>query len=81
MAELKAQKTADPLAALPSAKEVMEQIALKEAEKASAAMPRLYLYAQYGQFTCNHSRPICDRSNFFTDRWLWMRTDKERCHG
>src|SRR5215468_3298212 len=41
MAELKAQKTADPLAALPSAKEVMEQIALKEAEKASAAMREL----------------------------------------
>ena len=38
MAEVKTQKTADPLAALPSAKEVMEQIALKEAEKASAAM-------------------------------------------
>src|SRR6516162_1217111 len=38
MTELKAQKTADPLAALPSAKEIMEQIALKEAEKASAAM-------------------------------------------
>jgi hypothetical protein len=30
MAELKAQKTADALATLPTAKEVMEQIALKE---------------------------------------------------
>ena len=37
MADVKAQKSADPLAALPTAKEVMEQIALKEAEKASAA--------------------------------------------
>ena len=41
MAELKAQKTADPLAALPSAKELMQQIALKEAEKASAAAREL----------------------------------------
>jgi hypothetical protein len=41
MPEVKMQKTADPLAALPSAKEIMEQIALKEAEKASAAMREL----------------------------------------
>jgi len=41
MAELKAQKTADSLATLPTAKEVMEQIALKEAEKASAAAREL----------------------------------------
>jgi hypothetical protein len=41
MAELKTQKTADPLAALPSAKDLMQQIALKEAEKASAAMREL----------------------------------------
>lgn len=41
MAELKAQKTADALATLPTAKEVMEQIALKEAEKASAAVREL----------------------------------------
>ncbi len=37
MAETKT-KAPDPLTALPSAKEIMEQIALKEAEKASAAM-------------------------------------------
>src|SRR5262249_60714970 len=37
MAALKDQKTADSLATLPTAKEAMEQIALKEAEKASAA--------------------------------------------
>jgi hypothetical protein len=37
MAEVKAQETAD----LPTAKEVMEQIALKEAEKASAAAREL----------------------------------------
>ena len=37
MAELKAQETADSLASLPTAKEIMEQIALKEAEKASTA--------------------------------------------
>ncbi len=37
MAEVKT-KAADPLAIFPSAKEIMEQIALKEAEKASAAM-------------------------------------------
>jgi len=41
MAELKAQKTADALATLPTAKEVMEQIALKEAEKTSAAAREL----------------------------------------
>ena len=41
MAELKAQETADSLATLPTAKEVMEQIALKEAEKASAAAREL----------------------------------------
>src|SRR5262249_19314928 len=41
MAELKDQKTADSLATLPTAKEVMEQIALKEAEKASAAAREL----------------------------------------
>jgi len=33
MAESQAQKTADLLAPLPTAKEIMEQIALKEAEK------------------------------------------------
>ena len=38
MAEAQSKKAADPLAVLPSAKEVMEQIALKEAEKASSAM-------------------------------------------
>src|SRR6516164_1160810 len=41
MADVKAQKSADPLATLPTAKEVMEQIALKEAEKASAAVREL----------------------------------------
>jgi hypothetical protein len=41
MAELKAQKTADALATLPTAKEVMEQIAVKEAEKTSAAAREL----------------------------------------
>ena len=41
MAEVKAQKTVDSLTALPTAKEVMEQIALKEAEKASAAVREL----------------------------------------
>src|ERR1700751_6260901 len=41
MGEVKAHKTADPMAALPSAKEMMEQMALKEAEKASAAMREL----------------------------------------
>src|SRR5262245_25894307 len=38
MAEAQAQKTADSLAGLPSAKDLLEQIARKEAEKASAAM-------------------------------------------
>jgi hypothetical protein len=37
MAEAKAAKPEDPLAALPTAKDVMKQIALREAEKASAA--------------------------------------------
>jgi len=41
MAESQAQKPADSLAPLPTAKEVMEQIALKEAEKASAAAREL----------------------------------------
>src|SRR5215471_16803209 len=41
MAESQAQKTADSLATLPTAKEIMEQIALKEAEKASAAAREL----------------------------------------
>jgi hypothetical protein len=41
MAELKAQETADSLATLLTAKEVMEQIALEEAEKASAAAREL----------------------------------------
>jgi hypothetical protein len=41
MAELKTKTAADPLAALPSAKELMQQIALKEAEKASSAMREL----------------------------------------
>lgn len=34
----KADKTADPLAILPTAMDVMKQIALREAEKATAAM-------------------------------------------
>jgi hypothetical protein len=37
MAETKAANADDPLAALPTAKDVMKQIALREAEKASAA--------------------------------------------
>jgi hypothetical protein len=37
MAEAKAANAEDPLAALPTAKDVMKQIALREAEKASAA--------------------------------------------
>jgi len=41
MAELKAQEAADSLATLPTAKEIMEQIARKEAEKASAAVREL----------------------------------------
>ena len=38
MAEAKVAKNADPLAALPAAKDLMKQIALKEAEKASDAL-------------------------------------------
>ena len=38
MAEAQKAQTSDPLAILPSAKEVMTDIARKEAEKASAAM-------------------------------------------
>ena len=34
----KADKAADPLAIMPAATDVMKQIALKEAEKATAAM-------------------------------------------
>lgn len=41
MAETKAAKSVDPLAILPRAKDVMKQIALKEAEKASSAMREL----------------------------------------
>jgi hypothetical protein len=41
MTEVKAQKTADTPPLFPTAKEVMEQIALKEAEKASAAAREL----------------------------------------
>jgi hypothetical protein len=41
MAELRAQKPGAGPAVLPSAKEIMQQIALKEAEKASAAMREL----------------------------------------
>ncbi len=41
MAQSIAQKSADPLADLPSANELAERIALKEAEKASAAMREL----------------------------------------
>jgi len=41
MTESQAQKPGDSLATLPTAKEVMEQIALKEAEKASAAAREL----------------------------------------
>ena len=37
MAEAKAANAQDPLAVLPTAKDVMKQIALREAEKASAA--------------------------------------------
>lgn len=37
MAEAKTASVSDPFAALPSAKDVIEQIALKEAEKASAS--------------------------------------------
>ena len=38
MAEAQKAPTSDPLAVLPSAKEVVKEIALREAEKASAAM-------------------------------------------
>jgi hypothetical protein len=38
MAEAQAQKKADPLAGLPTARDLLEQIVRKEAEKASAAM-------------------------------------------
>ena len=38
MAEAKKAESADPLSALPSAKDVMKQIALREADKASALM-------------------------------------------
>lgn len=41
MADAKATPKSDPLAVLPTAKEVMKQIALKEAEKASAVMHEL----------------------------------------
>ncbi len=41
MADAKTTAKSDPLAVLPTAKEVMRQIALKEAEKASAAMHEL----------------------------------------
>jgi hypothetical protein len=41
MAELNAEKTTGSLTTLPTAKEVMEQIAQKEAEKASAAVREL----------------------------------------
>src|SRR5215468_5236091 len=41
MAESQAQKLSDSLATLPTAKEIMEQIARKEAEKASAAVREL----------------------------------------
>ena len=37
MAEAKAANAEDPLAVLPTAKDIMKQIALREAEKASAA--------------------------------------------
>jgi hypothetical protein len=38
---MEARKAADPFAVLPSAEEIKKQIALKEAEKASAAMREL----------------------------------------
>src|SRR5215469_16688385 len=46
-----------------------------------AAWSGLYLSAQFEKFTCHRFYPICDRSNFFPKRRLWMRPDKERCHG
>jgi hypothetical protein len=41
MADAKVAANADPLAVLPTAKDLLRQIALKEAEKASAAMREL----------------------------------------
>jgi hypothetical protein len=41
MGQSQSKKADDPLAALPSAKEVMKQIALREAERASTAMREL----------------------------------------
>jgi hypothetical protein len=41
MAEAKAANTTDPLAVLPTAKDVLKQIALREAEKASAAVKEM----------------------------------------
>jgi hypothetical protein len=41
MAQAKKAENTDPLAVLPTAKDVMKQIALKEAEKASASMREL----------------------------------------
>jgi len=41
MAEQAATKTSDPLTILPTAQDIRKQIALKEAEKASAAMREL----------------------------------------
>jgi hypothetical protein len=41
MAEAKAAENSDPLAALPTAKEILKQIALREAEKASKAVREL----------------------------------------
>jgi hypothetical protein len=41
MAETKAASAADPLAALPTAKDVLKEIALREAEKASAALKEM----------------------------------------
>ncbi len=41
MAEATESKNADPLSVLPTAKDLMKQIALKEAEKASAGMREL----------------------------------------
>jgi hypothetical protein len=41
MAQAKKAENTDPLAALPTAKDLMKQIALKEAEKASASMREL----------------------------------------
>ncbi len=41
MADAKATAKSDPLAVLPTAQDVMKQIALKEAEKASSAMREL----------------------------------------